>query len=437
MKNKRSLNYKKQLKFSFIYKILAIVAQFLIIRYTLEYLGVETYGIWSVILIFINWLIFFDFGIANGVKNQVAKSLSQNKIKDSKSFISTGYIVIFFLSTVIYMLLFISSYFINWQTVFNTEIYSIEYLQNVVLIISFFILINFVLSTANGIFNATQNASLIVLNQFLTQIFSLTIIFILSIYTTKNLIYLSIAYGVSLVLSNLILSFYFYSKIKYLIPRFSFYDKKKIKSILSLGFKFFIIQITVLIIMSSDRMITIQLLDSTNVTNYDLIYKYFSILLIVSSLISTPLWSMYTEAYKKKDYNWIKKTLRNLNLLLVGYLVLAFIMVLIGDKFILIWTGNKDIEIPLSNYIFMSSLILTMIWSTIYAYFLNGIEELNIQLITTSIGAIINIPLSIYFVKYLDLGLDGIILASITSMLIFNISGTIQTYRIIKKWEDY
>ena len=48
-------------------------------------------------------------------------------------------------------------------------------------------------------------------------------------------------------------------------------------------------------------------------------------------------------------------------------------------------------------------------------------------------GAILNIPLSIYFVKYLNFGSSGVILATIISILIIAIILPIQTFKILKE----
>lgn len=435
--NKRNINYIKQLKSSFIYKILALISSFLLVRYTLEYLGLEVYGLWSVILTFINWMVFFDFGITNGIKNQVAKCLSDNKYTEAQEYISTGYVTLAFFAILIYVLVLVSSFFVNWQFIFNITFYTNNYLQYVILISSFFILLNFVLAIIGAIFNATQNASLIVINQFYSQVISLSIVYCLNIFVETSLIYIAISYGLSLMIVNISISFWFYKKNKSLKPLIHYYRKDKVKSILKLGIKFFILQITVLVIMSSDRMIAIQLLDLKDVTTYDLLFKYFSIVMIFHSLINGPLWSMYTEAYKKQDYFWIKKILKKLNLLFLLYIIIIIIMVFMGDTLILLWTGNEKINITNSNYFFMAIVSLSLIWTTIYAYFLNGIEELNIQLITTVIAAIINIPLSIFLAQTMGMGLNGILLATTICLSFFNIAGTIQTYYIIRKWNKH
>ena len=51
----------------------------------------------------------------------------------------------------------------------------------------------------------------------------------------------------------------------------------------------------------------------------------------------------------------------------------------------------------------------------------NGISKLNLQITCSLIGAIINIPLSIIFIKTFNLGSAGVILASTISILIFGL----------------
>jgi Na+-driven multidrug efflux pump len=81
-------------------------------------------------------------------------------------------------------------------------------------------------------------------------------------------------------------------------------------------------------------------------------------------------------------------------------------------------------------------MFLFIVWHSIFAYFSNGIEKTNIQLVTTAIGALINIPLSVIFVKYFNLGIDGIILATIISLLIYCILGPIEAFKEINKMKE-
>lgn len=436
---KRSFNFLNQVKSSFIYKLLAILISFALVPIMIKYLGVEQYGIWATLLTIINLVIFFDFGIGNGTRNFIVKALSNNKGYDEvRSYISTGYISLFIFSSLSFIIIFIVSFFIDWQKVFNTENILNQTLQITVIITTFFILLNFALSISHQIYNAIQKASLIVFNQFLSNFIALLLIFLISKYTETNLIYLAFAYGFSIIIANLVISFRFFMKNSYLLPSLSSFDQNKIKNILGLGIKFFILQVSLLLIISSDKIIITQLLGPSFVTTYDVVYKYFSILLVTHAIINNPLWSTYTEAYVDKDYDWIKNTLKKMNLLFLGFTVLMIFMILFGDFIIGLWIGEESCSILVdkSIFIYMGVWTVVMLWYNTYAYFTNGIEKINYQIISLVTGVFVNIPLSIYFVKYLDMGLNGVILATIISLSFFGIIGPIQTFIELKKMKN-
>jgi len=414
---------------------MAMLISFVLVRYMLEYLGTELYGVWSVILSLMTWILFFDLGISNGVKNKVSTALATDKEEEARAYISTGYVILTLFSVFVFVIFYGISFYLNWQSIFNIYSISNTQLGSVLRIVLFFILFNFVLSIITAIFNAVQQASLVVFNQFLSNVFSLIMIILLLQFTETNLYYLAFAYGAVLVFSNMILSLWFYRKNPSLSPKLSYFHKDKVKSISKLGMNFFFLQLTIFFILTTDRFIITQLLGPSVVTNYDILYKYFGSILIIHGIVNSPLWSMYTEAYSKNDYEWISKILKKMVFLWGGYIGILMIMILLADIIIRIWLNNDKLIFTLSNYIYMGLLVLSIAWHNIFAYFTNGIEKTKTQLYATVVGAIINIPLSIIFIKYLDMGLNGVLLATIMSLAVFNILGPIQALKEVNSMQ--
>lgn len=432
----RNKNLLLQVGRSALYKMPAIIISFFLVRFTLKYLGTTNYGIWAIILAVINWIIFFDFGIANGVKNKIAESLSQKNYKNVNSYISTGYIILFGFCCVVFLLFSIISFYIDWQKLFNIHTISNSDLQNIMLISVAFILLNFSLSIITAILNAVQKVSLVVYGQLITQVVSLILILFLLKFTHDNLYYISCAYGVSLVFGNLILSFLFYKDNKDFFPSFKSYNRKEVNSILGLGIKFFFLQIIWLFIITTDSMLISHLLGPKYVSTYDILYKLFGFLMIIHSLINTPLWSIYTEAYDKNDYVWIQNTLMKMTLLMIAYVPIIFIFYTYSNYIIHIWLGNNKLLLEKSNVLFMGVLMFILIWYSIFAYFTNGINKTTNQLYSSLLGAVIHIPLAIYFVNSLNMGLNGVLLATILSLSIFGITGPIQAIKEIRKMKN-
>lgn len=432
----RNKNFFYQVKLSFIYKVIAIIISFFLVRFTLEYLGTTNYGIWAVLLNVINWILFFDFGIANGIKNKISESLSKNDYQNANTYISTGYFILFIFCFIIFIVFIIFSFSFDWQSLFNVYSLSNEDLRNIMIIVVSFILLNFSLSIIIAILNAVQKTSLIVYGQLLTQILSLVFIIILLLFTENNLYYIAFSYGFSLVFSSLVITFLFYKDNKHFLPSFRFCDKNKIKSILNLGIKFFFLQITLLFILTTDTMLISHLLGSEYVSTYDILYKFFGLLMVIHSLLNTPLWSMYTDAYYKNDYLWIKNILIKMALLMIIYFVIIMFLYFYSEYIIHIWLGNNNLILKKSNIFLMGILIFVLIWYSIFAYFTNGINKTTNQLYSASFGAIIHIPLAIYFVNYLNMNLDGVILSTIISLSIFGITGPIQAIIEINKMKN-
>jgi Na+-driven multidrug efflux pump len=121
---------------------------------------------------------------------------------------------------------------------------------------------------------------------------------------------------------------------------------------------------------------------------------------------------------------------------MIPIIVIIILIAIFARKIISFWVGT-DIEYSNSLVIFMAIYVLISVWNNIYSYFLNGISIIKLQMWLAAIGGIINIPLSIYFSKYLDLGNSGVILATIVSLSMFAIAGPIQTYNILRKEKTF
>ena len=85
-------------------------------------------------------------------------------------------------------------------------------------------------------------------------------------------------------------------------------------------------------------------------------------------------------------------------------------------RFLDLWL-TESVESPLSLAFSMVLMFGIMIWNNIFATYVNGISRLRVQLVTATVGAILNIPLSILFVRFFDLGVAGVAIATCVSLL--------------------
>jgi len=415
---------------TFVYKVLAIGLNYLLVPLTINYLNIEQYGIWMTLLSIMSWVGFFDIGLGHGLRNKLAEAISTNNTKLAKTYVSTAFVAVTLIGLIFLLILISILPFAPWDKIFNTTSINNAELLKVVSIVGFFFLLNFVLSLSNSLYYAYQEASLPTFRSVLLNLVALIGIYFLIHYTSGSLLYLGTCYGLSMVLSNLPLIYFFFKKHPEVKPSIKYIDISRIREIASLGVKFFIIQMAVLVIFATDNMIITQVLGPAEVTSYNVVFKLFSIITLAHGIILAPLWSAYTDAYAKGDLQWIKNTLKKLNLLMIPIIIAVIILIIFARDIINIWVG-PNIKYPNLLVVFMGVYTLISTWNSIYAYFLNGISHLKLSLTISFFAALINIPLSIYFAKNLQLGNAGVILGTIVSLSPGIFLGPLQVWYII------
>lgn len=428
----RNENLLKQIGTSFVLKVIAVFLNILLVPLILNYLGQEKYGIWVTMISLASWVLFLDIGIANGLRNKLTEALSLNKRIEAKELVSTAYIslsVIVIFSIIIILLILP---FLNYQIIFNTiVIKNIElgFATGIILVTVFF---NFVFNLVNQLINAVQKNALTAITVILVNTIFIIEIILSKLYTTSSLLNLSILYSIATIISSIIVSILFFNAYPYLIPSFFHFKNDKVRKIVGLGIQFFFIQLATIVIFATDNFLITQLLGPTEVTPYSITHKTFSTFSMIAVLLMSPLWSAYTEAAAKNDYHWIRKQIIYLNFLMIPIVIGVLILYLFFDYILAIWIGKILIISPLLK-LYMGVFVIISIWNNIYSFFLNGISRTKEQVFTAIIGLFINIPLSIFFVKNLEMGSSGIILGTIISLSFFSLIGPFTTFKFLNK----
>ena len=256
---------------------------------------------------------------------------------------------------------------------------------------------------------------------------------VLILFTDGNLYYYAISFSIIPLLVLLVSSlFFFHSKYKAYKPSISHFDKTKINDLMGLGMKFFIIQLGSTMLFLTDNIIIAHVLTPADVTPYQIALKYFSVIMIGFSIIITPYWSAITEAYQKNEMGWIKKSITTLNKIWGLGVIFSLVLLALFYPVLKIWVG-KDIHVPLLLAMQCVLFVILQTKNRIFTYFLNGTGKIVVQMLTGVLTLVINIPLSIYFAKYLNLGSAGVLMATNFSILIYVVTRKIQYHKIINK----
>lgn len=430
--HERTSRIKKNIVYSLIIKGASILISYLLIPITLSYINGIQYGIWITISSLVAWTNTFDIGLGNGLRNRLAYSSALGEKDDNIKYVSTTYAMLFLIAAGIFILFFGIGSFFNWNHLLNIPA-SISYsIWPIIVITLGTFCIQFALQPINSILTATHDpfkSSLILL---FCQALTLTIVFALTKFSHGNLLILVIAATGSPLLVYLIANIYlFKTSLREMAPRFRAIDFSSAKSLLNVGGVFFLIQIGALILYETDNIVIAKTLGPEDVTIFNIAFKYFSIITVVFSIIITPYWSAFTDAYAKKDMTWIKESMRKMRMLWLYTTIAAFVLLAASGIVYKLWVGYT-ISIWISLALAVNASVQT--WQVIHAYLLNGVGKLRIQLILIVGTGIINIPLSIILIN--KIGVPGTVVANILLQIIMNIVFTYQCRLIISERES-
>jgi O-antigen/teichoic acid export membrane protein len=247
------------------------------------------------------------------------------------------------------------------------------------------------------------------------NVLALIIIFIITKTTNRSLLYIVMAFTITPVLVFVIASIPVFIKYPQLRPQFKYFDSSLTKKVIGKGLGFFFIQITsCLIIYGSSNLFIAQFCGPTDVTTYNIAYKYFNLLAIAYTIIISPMWNAYTDAYVKGDVMWIKRTF-NRSLKLWGLTVVGGILLLIiCNIFYHFWVGNA-VKVPFDVSLCTMIYICTFNFNNCVTYLLNGLNKIYVQILTSVIfTATYLIFLLLYGNKF---GIDGVVLSMAISYI--------------------
>ena len=329
---------------------------------------------------------------------------------------------------IIYLLFLIIQYWLNWSTILNLAPNSIPNINKIVIIVFTFFCLSFIFKMIGNVYMALQQPAINDLISFISSLTSLSILFIFTKISSGSLyIVATIFSGLPAIAYILAYCFTFY-KYKNIAPSIKYFKITYLKSLMSLGIQFFIIQISYLVIFMTSNIIITQLFNPAEVTPYNIAFKYFSLITMGFTIIITPFWSAITDAYIKKDFNWIKKSTKNLILIWIGFIVLTISMVGISPWAYNLWIGDEA-KIPFTLSIVNGIYVTISNWNNIFAFIINGIGKVRLQLITSIISSCLFFPLAFTLGK--ECGTSGVMAAMCLCLLISSIWSPIQFWKII------
>lgn len=385
-------------------------------------------GIWYTLLSIINWVLYFDLGIGNGLRNHLTRVISIKETQNSneaRKYISSAYFSVGVISILLMVALAFLALIVDWNILLNitTSQVSAKALKISVLIVFGGIILQLFLRNINSVLYAIQKSSI---NNFLSLLTSIITLFFVLIIPSKdndsNMIMMAIIHTVAVTLPLFVATIVvFGGKLKNISPSFKYVDKIHSQGVLSLGGKFLFAQIAYMIIMSTNELLITKLCGSQYVVEYQAYYKILSLISTTFSLMLTPLWSAITKAIAEKQKQWVNTIYKKFTLFAGLFSIVELLIVVFIDFIIKVWLKDDfTSEISYVSATMMAIICCLMMFNSVLSSVSNGTGKLRAQVVCFVLGALLKIPLSILGVYFLH-SWNGVLLSNILCMSIYTI----------------
>lgn len=409
----RTKHNTKEIIFSFLFKALGLGASFLLVPMSLDVLDEELYGVWITLSSFVAWFSFFDIGIGSALRNKFAEALARGNHIKARAYVSISYFTITGVAFFVLGLFSLIHPYVDWYKVFNVNPNSFRHLPLLMWFVFAIFCVQLFLNLITTLYLADQKPSVRNLITFITHALSLPLVWLLIKAESKSML----LYGGMLTIVPVVILFGatvigFTTRFKAYVPTLKLWKRSYLKTIFGLSVKFFLLQISWVLITSADNMLITQLISPEDVVSYSVSLKLFSIPLIIFMLIATPFWSAFTEAHEKKDFHWIEQSIKSLEKFIWIFITLSLVLLSTAQFIYPIWLNN---EVVVSFWVDLSVCLfyIAIIINTPYNFYINGRGKILLHLISTTVMAILNIPLSIFLSKTMGWGVSGILFATV------------------------
>ncbi len=343
-------------------------------------------GVWFAILTIVNWILSFDVGIGNGLRNNLTIALAHKNYNLGKSLVSSACALMGLITLITVIIVFCVVFQIDWNGMINVSetLISKKTMSYCISVTLIGVLMSFFLSIVKSLLYALQLASINNLIQLMTN--ALLVLYLFAVPFNNNIEYrlklISFSYAIIINVPLLLAAIYVFlaTEVKYCLPSIRTISKKAINAVLGLGISFFIVQILYMIITVTNEWFISKFFSPENCVDYQIYFRLFSLPGTMFMLAMTPLWSAITKAYAEKRYQWIIKLQKVLYGLAFGCILIECFLLPLLQPAINFWLKGNTITVNYQTALYFLLYGIISIWIAIQSTVVAGLGKIKQQL---------------------------------------------------------
>lgn len=425
----RTKKLKSNILLSILLKGVSVAVTFLLVPATIDYVDSEVYGVWLTLAALFMWFQILDIGLAPGLKNKLTEALAVEDYDKGRSLVSTTYLAVGMIFIPLSVILYFSLPLISWTSLLNVsasyEQSILQGLRVIAVMICIQMMANVIVSVLAAYQRVAFSQSFLVIGNVLAYI----LILILSKTVAGSLTLLIFVLAGAPILVTIVGSIVLYRGFcRAVRPSWRYVRFSLVKELLSLGSKFFLINIQWVVVYQTSNILISHVSSPEMVTAYNIAYRYISLTLVVYTNVTYSLWTAYTDAYAKGDRPWMVNMRRKMNRLLMMCLLLCFVFAAVSVPVYDLWIGDKAV-IPLAMTWWVAVTIAAKCFMQLNETFTIGVGKIYLETFVMLGGALIYIPATLLLSRFM--GQYAVLAVQTVLYLIYGIVCYVQTNKLL------
>lgn len=393
-------------------------------------------GTWYTIQTMLQWVLMFDLGIGNGLRNELVAALVNKDDEEVSGYVSSSYRLMGAICILLAVVVSLLGAIVPWNAVLNIDhkLVSARMLSVCMTVVGIGVVLQLFLQLINGILYALQLSS--VVNALGLVSNTLILVFILVMPGAgdeANLLMLGIANVACMILPPAVATVVVFRKkllgVKVCWRSFEWVYAKRT---LSMGLVILVLQVAWMVVASTHSLLISLFRSPAEVVEYQIYYKVYYTLGSIAAIALVPIWSAVTAASAQGRYGWIISTYKRCLLLALAVGAACLLSAPFVQFGFDLWLGGDSIPVNPSYVLMMSLFSVAFVLQNVNASIGNGLSYFRVQLILMGLAAMTMVPLSYALCNITDSWI-GVIIATIIAILPFQIVEPIACIRHLRK----
>ncbi|MHB1010281.1 MAG: polysaccharide biosynthesis protein, partial [Propionibacteriaceae bacterium] len=361
-------------------------------------------GVWFTLLTVLGWVLNFDLGLGNGLRNRLVVSLAEGDLRKVKKYVSSAYVIVSGLVGVFAASSLVGLKYVDWNRLLNIPAGALDALtlESAVLITSVGFLLQFILRLISSILYALQMAAVTNLLSLITNVIILVVVSTVNLGSAqRNLIMLAFSYAVAVNVPLLGASvIVFATSLRGCAPTLRDFEWRCALDVIGLGGSFFAVQVSYMLIANTDPFLISWLSGPEHVVTYQIYSLPFNLVSSLFALALTPIWSAVTHAAARDDLTWIRRLYSHLRRLAIVTILGLFACAFFLQYFVMVWLGAAGGSVEITFALAFAASASAVVWTGAISSIVNGLGRLRFQFGLFVVGLLVKIPMAFILVGY-------------------------------------